>query len=537
MSRANKERSSSEARPGERIDPEAQALVDRLVDEARKPGERRSLDASPRNDLSVAQAVTRGNGHLLGDDEGDAQDRAGGFVAWVKRENPTPEMMGDRVANIMRAHLADCLARRADRFDATSCGWCEVADPIVGDCPRHPRTGNEDRRNDATSCGWCEVADPIVGECPRHPRTGNEDPDDFGAGMCIRCGAEERDPKTGLGPCCSKATHRDTRRSDIEHEDECCLDCHSLTPEEGREHVIDEANVLTCRAAVNASDPKRTDAILRRALGQDVWNRMWGQPLEQLGAEVDEYVSAVRQETIEKCAARLEGLGETGAAAFLRHVPEQPIPLTPEEAEYAKKVGARVVERGRPDDVRLSEVTDAVRRWSASLRTSVAEQVDARVEEIVVEVLRLMHRADLNRPEAPPRTGAEERKAIVAWLRTLDPHGVYPLNCADMIEKGWHVGEHPQQRREREREQRKGARMADVRPGQRAIYDGGILQDSLPTGRRRVISGHLHIEMRRRDGSSWWPVCRPHEDCVDCAAMRDHEGCPNAGHPGGSDGE
>ncbi len=31
-------------------------------------------------------------------------------------------------------------------------------------------------------------------------------PDDFGAGMCIRCGESERDPKTGLGPCCDPRT-------------------------------------------------------------------------------------------------------------------------------------------------------------------------------------------------------------------------------------------------------------------------------------------------------------------------------------------
>lgn len=51
-----------------------------------------------------------------------------------------------------------------------------------------------------------------------------------------------------------------------------------------------------------------------------------------------------------------------------------------------------------------------------------------------------------------------ERAAVVAWLRTLDPSGgVYPLNVADMVEKGWHVGQHPQQI-----EQRRVARVESV---------------------------------------------------------------------------
>ncbi len=49
-------------------------------------------------------------------------------------------------------------------------------------------------------------------------------------------------------------------------------------------------------------------------------------------------------------------------------------------------------------------------------------------------------------PSAEWIAGAgQERAAVVAWLRTLNPDGVYPLNCADMIAKGWHNGEHPQQ--------------------------------------------------------------------------------------------
>ena len=48
-------------------------------------------------------------------------------------------------------------------------------------------------------------------------------------------------------------------------------------------------------------------------------------------------------------------------------------------------------------------------------------------------------------PAPAARTAADERACITKWLRTLDPDGVYPLNCADMIDKGWHAGEHPQQ--------------------------------------------------------------------------------------------
>lgn len=51
------------------------------------------------------------------------------------------------------------------------------------------------------------------------------------------------------------------------------------------------------------------------------------------------------------------------------------------------------------DDVRLSEVTAAVSRWSADLRRALLGDVEAHEAAIVVEVLRLMHRATSNDPE------------------------------------------------------------------------------------------------------------------------------------------
>jgi len=44
---------------------------------------------------------------------------------------------------------------------------------LPGECLQHDVTQNR--------CGWCDVADPIVGECPRHPRTGNEESPNAGS--------------------------------------------------------------------------------------------------------------------------------------------------------------------------------------------------------------------------------------------------------------------------------------------------------------------------------------------------------------------
>lgn len=53
----------------------------------------------------------------------------------------------------------------------------------------------------------------------------------------------------------------------------------------------------------------------------------------------------------------------------------------------------------------------------------------------------------------------------------------------------------------------------------------GIPVHARATGRRCVWSGRLHAELRRGEHTSW-PMCRPHENCVDCAIPRDHDACP-----------
>lgn len=45
-----------------------------------------------------------------------------------------------------------------------------------------------------------------------------EDSDDFGDGMCLRCGGQERDPKTGLGPCCTAKSVSDDASTDADEE-------------------------------------------------------------------------------------------------------------------------------------------------------------------------------------------------------------------------------------------------------------------------------------------------------------------------------
>ena len=56
------------------------------------------------------------------------------------------------------------------------------------------------------------------------------------------------------------------------------------------------------------------------------------------------------------------------------------------------------------------------------------------------------------------------------------------------------------------------------------IYGNAL--DWRPTGRRRVDGrGSMRAEMVKDDARSWMG-CRPHEDCVECSAHRDHDGCP-----------
>jgi hypothetical protein len=60
-----------------------------------------------------------------------------------------------------------------------ACAECMPGGEIVQPgfrCALHLAREIEARRtSDATFCGFCAAADPVVGECPRHPRTGNED--------------------------------------------------------------------------------------------------------------------------------------------------------------------------------------------------------------------------------------------------------------------------------------------------------------------------------------------------------------------------
>lgn len=58
---------------------------------------------------------------------------------------------------------------------------------------------------------------------------------------------------------------------------------------------------------------------------------------------------------------------------------------------------------------------------------------------------------------------------------------------------------------------------------ERDIYGNPV--HAQPTGRRRVWNGSLHCELRKGDHAHW-PFCRPHEDCIACAAMIDHDDCP-----------
>lgn len=69
-----------------------------------------------------------------------------------------------------------------------------------------------------------------------------------------------------------------------------------------------------------------------------------------------------------------------------------------------------------------------------------------------------------------------------------------------------------------------------ARLGERVSHaDAPPRKPLVSTGRRRVRDGRLIVEIRREDGSTWWTPCRPHEGCSACAALRDHDGCPEAG--------
>lgn len=69
-----------------------------------------------------------------------------------------------------------------------------------------------------------------------------------------------------------------------------CGACRSLRPRAGFQHVIgDDGDVVECREDVPLVDDderKRISTVLRQAMGQELWNRLWGPELERLGGAV-----------------------------------------------------------------------------------------------------------------------------------------------------------------------------------------------------------------------------------------------------------
>jgi len=94
-----------------------------------------------------------------------------------------------------------------------------------------------------------------------------------------------------------------------------CPRCGGAAPAEGFEHLIDAERFIVCRTVVPETNTSRAhvDEVLRRGLGPELWNRLWGPELERLGAEVDElcrrvHDDAVRETRVERAALLLEAL-------------------------------------------------------------------------------------------------------------------------------------------------------------------------------------------------------------------------------------
>ncbi len=75
---------------------------------------------------------------------------------------------------------------------------------------------------------------------------------------------------------------------------ETCAPCCGWKPLPGREHVIDDdGDVLKCREAppfFDDGERREINVALRQALGQDMWNRLWGPELERLGGAVERLI-------------------------------------------------------------------------------------------------------------------------------------------------------------------------------------------------------------------------------------------------------